>query len=478
MKVSQIFSTRQSVLVGFSKWFLLFSLLLRIVFFIWQLADLNLSVISCFKILGIGFFFDIGVLSFLFVLSNTYLLIIPKKWIGNILDKFFIYSGTAITLLIFVFTFFAEITFWEEFKCRFNFVAVDYLIYTFEVVQNIHESYPLYILIPSMIFISAIIYYYFYKKEFFSQTFNHKVAFKNRFFHLIISIIVMLFYVSFVSNSNAEWSKNRYNNEISKAGIYSFFAELRNNKLDFKTFYNSISDELAFQLVRNNLKEENARFLANEFSIKRKIKDSFLKNTTLFLFFFTLISCSVRLFGQDTISQSARQSPTLTTFKSYVDSEIIRHKWDVSVNLLDLIGKGNNVSLFLRKNYVNRNNESRAFRLRIMPYFLSAHSVGVKRSVPTVGLFFAPGYEWQQRSGRFMLFYGMDIRFKYDYSKLKTQEEMLAIYEKAKAKGMNVSLIEDEGRTVFNGVTTITCVGIGPASRAAIDIITGHLKCY
>ena len=50
--------------------------------------------------------------------------------------------------------------------------------------------------------------------------------------------------------------------------------------------------------------------------------------------------------------------------------------------------------------------------------------------------------------------------------------------EKAKAKGMNVSLIEDEGRTVFNGVTTITCVGIGPASRAAIDIITGHLKCY
>lgn len=59
-----------------------------------------------------------------------------------------------------------------------------------------------------------------------------------------------------------------------------------------------------------------------------------------------------------------------------------------------------------------------------------------------------------------------------------TQEEMLAIYEKAKAKGMNVSLIEDEGRTVFNGVTTLTCVGIGPASRAAIDVITGHLKRY
>lgn len=59
-----------------------------------------------------------------------------------------------------------------------------------------------------------------------------------------------------------------------------------------------------------------------------------------------------------------------------------------------------------------------------------------------------------------------------------TEAEMLAIYEKAKLAGLNVSLIEDEGRTVFNGVTTLTCVGIGPASRAAIDVITGHLKRY
>ncbi|NBB20072.1 hypothetical protein GVN20_11970 [Runella sp. CRIBMP] len=149
-----------------------------------------------------------------------------------------------------------------------------------------------------------------------------------------------------------------------------------------------------------------------------KQKDIFLKNTILLLFFLIYIFCSVRLFGQDTIPQSSRQSPTLNTLRPYVDSEMIRHQWDVSVNLLDLIGKGNNVSLFFRKNYVNHNNDSRAFRLRIMPYFLSAHSVGVKRSAPTVGLFFAPGYEWQQRSGRFMLFYGMDIRFNYDYSKV------------------------------------------------------------
>ena len=269
MQVASYLSKRYALLLGFSGWFLLFSLLLRIVFLVWQLNDLELSIFSLIKILGIGLFFDIGVLSFLFVISTFYILLIPQKWIGSKLDKLLIYSGFSLTLFIFVFTFFAEITFWEEFKCRFNFVAVDYLIYTFEVVQNIHESYPLYVLIPSMLLITGVVFFYFWKKQFFIETFSSKISFKKRIIPFGVSIIVMSFYTLFITNSNAEWSTNRYNNEISKAGIYSFFAELRNNKLDFKTFYTSISDEEAFKIVRTNLQEENARFIANDFSIKR-----------------------------------------------------------------------------------------------------------------------------------------------------------------------------------------------------------------
>jgi hypothetical protein len=37
----------------------------------------------------------------------------------------------------------AEFVFWNEFASRFNFIAVDYLIYTREVVGNIRESYAL-----------------------------------------------------------------------------------------------------------------------------------------------------------------------------------------------------------------------------------------------------------------------------------------------------------------------------------------------
>jgi len=37
----------------------------------------------------------------------------------------------------------SEWFFWTEFSSRFNFIAVDYLIYTHEVIGNIRESYPI-----------------------------------------------------------------------------------------------------------------------------------------------------------------------------------------------------------------------------------------------------------------------------------------------------------------------------------------------
>ena len=36
----------------------------------------------------------------------------------------------------------AEWLFWDEFGTRFNFIAVDYLVYGTEVSHNMYESYP------------------------------------------------------------------------------------------------------------------------------------------------------------------------------------------------------------------------------------------------------------------------------------------------------------------------------------------------
>jgi len=58
----------------------------------------------------------------------------PLEWLGR--------GGLAAALFGTLFTAAAELFFFEEFRSRFNFVAVDYLLYPTEVAGNIWQSYP------------------------------------------------------------------------------------------------------------------------------------------------------------------------------------------------------------------------------------------------------------------------------------------------------------------------------------------------
>jgi PTH2 family peptidyl-tRNA hydrolase len=61
---------------------------------------------------------------------------------------------------------------------------------------------------------------------------------------------------------------------------------------------------------------------------------------------------------------------------------------------------------------------------------------------------------------------------------VETEEEIIALYEKAQQKGMLCSLIKDAGLTEFGGVPTITCCAIGPAWSDEVDEITGNLELF
>lgn len=61
---------------------------------------------------------------------------------------------------------------------------------------------------------------------------------------------------------------------------------------------------------------------------------------------------------------------------------------------------------------------------------------------------------------------------------VETEEEIIALYEKAKEKGLICSIIKDAGLTEFGGVPTITCCAIGPAWSDEVDEITGGLELF
>jgi len=129
------------------------------------------------------------------------------------------------------------------------------------------------LLISSMlvlVFLSILIVY---RLGYFRITFNSSNNFKTKAFSAVPWFLIVAISSIFVTNNQADWSENRFNNELSKAGIYSFFAAFRNNELPYKDFYKTTSNEEAYTYVKSVFKQKGDVLLeTKENSIYRKIK--------------------------------------------------------------------------------------------------------------------------------------------------------------------------------------------------------------
>lgn len=68
------------------------------------------------------------------------------------------HAGLFVVCVGLVFNEFAEATFWNEFDSRYNSIAVNYIVFPREVIGNIRESFPLGILLPIVMALSAALY--------------------------------------------------------------------------------------------------------------------------------------------------------------------------------------------------------------------------------------------------------------------------------------------------------------------------------
>jgi phosphoglycerol transferase MdoB-like AlkP superfamily enzyme len=265
---------RYKLLATFGLVFLILSFIVRASLYTWSFTNIEFSLLSGIRIFATGLFFDLGTLSFFLLPYGLYLFALPNKLHGSKFDKIITHFAFFIGTLIFIFSTFAEFTFWEEFSTRFNFIAVDYLVYTNEVVGNINESYPLPILLSVVIGAVALIIFITKKKQIFKHTFSAKSTFKERIIISVPLIITPLFFFSFITNKHAEWSENRYENELSKTGIHSFFAAFRNNELSYTDFYLTQDiEESIIELKKNVIAPDDSLVSNDKFSLRRIIKN-------------------------------------------------------------------------------------------------------------------------------------------------------------------------------------------------------------
>ena len=255
---------RFSLLAAFTLLYLSLSFFVRVVLLSLSFNDLSFSFIEILKAFGIGFLFDLTVALSFVMLYNLYLLLSPKKWAGSWFDKIFTYFYFVVVLFIVFFSLMAEFPFWEEFGVRFNFIAVDYLIYTYEVVSNINESYPLPIIIITLFVLVAASLFLFKKNRAFTNTFSSEIPFLKRLTVSVPILILSACLLVFLTNSMAEFSLNSVVNEVAKNGVFSFFRAYRSNELDYEKFYQTLPEKEAYSILKKNLIQENQAYNSNQ----------------------------------------------------------------------------------------------------------------------------------------------------------------------------------------------------------------------
>lgn len=270
--LKQFLNSRYALLAYFILGFVCVSFLLRTGLLMFSLEKTGFSIRGILRIYTQGLIFDLAVALLLSSTYQLYLLLLPEKLISSVFNKVATYVWLILMLFICFLSFFAEITFWQEFESRFNFIAVDYLIYTYEVINNINESYPLPLLIGGILLLVIFSVFFLKKRHILQHTFTKGLNLKLRLITSLSFLALTVGLLLILKNSDADKGFNRYENELSKAGIFSFFSAFKNNELNYRDFYSLITDKEAFDLVRADLANTSSSFLAGGNSIRRTIK--------------------------------------------------------------------------------------------------------------------------------------------------------------------------------------------------------------
>ncbi|MFM9989600.1 LTA synthase family protein [Flavobacterium sp.] len=146
----------------------------------------------------------------------------------------------------------SEYLFWNEFGVRYNFIAVDYLVYTNEVIGNIMQSYPVIPIFSGLFLIAGLITYVIVKrsKNYLDEipTFVEKMQISGIYFALFaLSLLAIPFL------SNKENSQNIFANELQANGLHKFYLAFTNSELDYFKFYKTLPNNEAFAVLKNQI---------------------------------------------------------------------------------------------------------------------------------------------------------------------------------------------------------------------------------
>lgn len=222
-----------------------------------------------------GFVFDVAAAGLWALPITLVLTLLPAGWFEHRWARVLTHLGGLGVTAALLFTAVSEWTFWEEFSVRFNFIAVDYLVYTVEVIGNIRESYNMPAIFAGIGIVTVLIYGAIARTGWLKLWMDApRVPLKRRYLAGLTWFVVPLVFGLLLDSRQLPEFKNDYNRELAKNGPWSFIAAFRNNQLDYKTFYPSMPLDAAYaRLHKEMLGDNSVRLNANPHDTLRYVRN-------------------------------------------------------------------------------------------------------------------------------------------------------------------------------------------------------------
>lgn len=238
--------------------FLVVSFATRLALLVATGSGVPMGIGAWLYLFGVGLGYDL--LTFLYFGTPLLLLLwlLPRRWSTGRAGRFLIGATCLVLLFAVLFVAVSEWTFWEEFQARFNFIAVDYLVYTTEVIGNIRESYPVG-WIFSALGVVGIGLFVATRRWRMIRDDSARLGQRSLFVGAWLALAVLGTWL--VTGDMKDRTENTYVNELAGNGIYQFFAAYRSASLDYERFYRTVPLPEAFAEVRRSLATPDATFL-------------------------------------------------------------------------------------------------------------------------------------------------------------------------------------------------------------------------
>jgi len=203
-------------------------------------------------IFSIGLLFDLAAAAWWLPFFALLVALWPS---GPRSHKPFLVTGAvllAATYGIWAFVGASEFVFWNEFASRFNFIAVDYLIYTREVIGNIRESYDLRPLFAGIgiAALGALAFSWRGLQRASTSGIAGSMSLRERLGRLLIFLLLPVLSFYAVDARYKEFTDQTQATQLAGNGHYEFWHAFRTNEIDYAQFYRTEPLERAYKLLR------------------------------------------------------------------------------------------------------------------------------------------------------------------------------------------------------------------------------------